>query len=625
MSSRGLYRIQDYLREYLELVNELRVIRSWGGHGKGGGGNAVYGHVSVHADEWPTCSIQADPDDPNDARVTYTTVAKSALTAAERRLYDELDLCPGEFSTGEETAHVDLDDDRASLDPSGFATIFSGAGTHVERKNQLNWFAEEVPTPHEIAQLLSTVFRNLLLSRRACPDGYVLFLECVALIVAIIATGAPFELILRLLVIPCGPPPEDVDLALELRGFSVRAAWWSRAPLPDYRSEQSLRAGVDHDLTDFVLLPDLLHVGYIVQLLLRAKGLDTASGPVHVFRRSQRVYSREIRNILLEADATGRITISKLSKFLFAHLVRECDGDVADACFASSHWHNLAQVPSYYASPSHARLQSLYLETVTNIRKSVLAAIRALAKPDLVEAAVMSWRTSVKAFTAATADDKRVGNRRCPTRSFAKTAMTLLKAEIRKLSRSKFRTDQIRFHNLLTLYTIEFYSACVGVRYTPYIRLDEVDLVTGFAIVREKTTRAITILQEVLKQMRNYAKHLRSQELVQPLPRFDGMHEAPCFFISAHGIPLEVTSSTWMTFREEFFNFAPNIFRRFMRNELREANCPASVVRVWMGHASRGQHIFHPCAHYSLALHRQSLRHYLSPILADLGFEALNL
>jgi len=68
------------------------------------------------------------------------------------------------------------------------------------------------------------------------------------------------------------------------------------------------------------------------------------------------------------------------------------------------------------------------------------------------------------------------------------------------------------------------------------------------------------------------------------------------------------------------FNYAASIFRRFIRNELRESGCPGQVAEAWLSHASRGEEIYHKYSQFSMGAHRQALQHYLVPILNDLEF-----
>jgi hypothetical protein len=413
-----------------------------------------------------------------------------------------------------------------------------------------------------------------------------------------------------------------VDLALVLAGDVARAWWLVRAPLPAYKTT-TVNAG----LTSVVSLPDVVHAGNLVRFLMRFRYPEVDSGyPRKLFPQKSRHYIGRLRKLLSDdVDPDGRTTIAKLPRFIFAHLVRVADQDVGDAIFASAFYHPLGRVPAYYATPYLSRMQELYVTAAQQLGAAIRSAIRGLNKTSTSDPTPFFLPSKERGAVHIAKTALRVGNRACPTRELAKGAMSALKKDIRRLIRQRIRADKADLHNLITLWVLEFFAAATGVRAvsSPLLRLEQIDEDTGFAVLTEKTVRPVWLPPEMIKQMKFYDRYLRTQSLIQPRPHFGFSYPVPCFFVDRDGSPLEITPTLKTTYLEQYFNFPASIFRRFIRNELRE-KCPAPVVEAWLSHAPRGTEIYHKYSHFSLGAHRQALRHYLVPILDDLGFEAID-
>jgi hypothetical protein len=270
-------------------------------------------------------------------------------------------------------------------------------------------------------------------------------------------------------------------------------------------------------------------------------------------------------------------------------------------------------------------MQELYVTAAQQLGAAIRSAIRGLNKTSTSDPTPFFLPSKERGAVHIAKTALRVGNRACPTRELAKGAMSALKKDIRRLIRQRIRADKADLHNLITLWVLEFFAAATGVRAvsSPLLRLEQIDEDTGFAVLTEKTVRPVWLPPEMIKQMKFYDRYLRTQSLIQPRPHFGFSYPVPCFFVDRDGSPLEITPTLKTTYLEQYFNFPASIFRRFIRNELRE-KCPAPVVEAWLSHAPRGTEIYHKYSHFSLGAHRQALRHYLVPILDDLGFEAID-
>jgi hypothetical protein len=202
--------------------------------------------------------------------------------------------------------------------------------------------------------------------------------------------------------------------------------------------------------------------------------------------------------------------------------------------------------------------------------------------------------------------------------------MASIKKEMKRLGKYSEPLAPKRFHNFYTLYVLEFFAASVGIRgvTTPYLRLDEVDKETGFAVLTEKTIRPVWLPPKLVTQMQLYHDYLQAYAPTHPLPKFGDRHPAPCFLFDNRGNEIKVTPTVKTEYLQLYaeFNYAASIFRRFIRNELRESGCPGQVAEAWLSHASRGEEIYHKYSQFSMGAHRQALQHYLVPILNDLEF-----
>ena len=203
--------------------------------------------------------------------------------------------------------------------------------------------------------------------------------------------------------------------------------------------------------------------------------------------------------------------------------------------------------------------------------------------------------------------------------------MTSVKKEMKRLGKYPEPLDPISLHNFYTLYVLEFFAASVGIRgvTTPYLGLDEVDKETGFAVLTEKTIRPVWLPPKMVMQMELYHDYLRAYARTRPLPKGPDGRPAPCFLLDDRENTLLVTPTVKTEYlrRNAQFNYAASIFRRFIRNELRESGCPGQVAEAWLSHASRGEEIYHKYSQFSLGAYRQALQYYLVPILDDLRFD----
>jgi hypothetical protein len=182
---------------------------------------------------------------------------------------------------------------------------------------------------------------------------------------------------------------------------------------------------------------------------------------------------------------------------------------------------------------------------------------------------------------------------------------------------------------------------------TPYLSLDEVDQIEGFAFISDKdnaarnNTRQAWIPPFVISQMAAYADHLQALSSDNPYvidylgARKDSseqMHQPCeiCFFLDPEGKPIEVRPKTISEHMKPYLALPPNVHRRFMRYALLSierppggAGCPPEVVMAWLGHSFQGEEQWGPYSTLGFDEYRTALEHFLLPILEDLGWKTL--
>ena len=88
-------------------------------------------------------------------------------------------------------------------------------------------------------------------------------------------------------------------------------------------------------------------------------------------------YQRRLQKLLKDLDPTGRLTLPKISNWLFRTILTATGGDVAAASLITGKRHFLARVRGFYACYSLARLQQVYVQVVSEAAAHIRATIGA--------------------------------------------------------------------------------------------------------------------------------------------------------------------------------------------------------------------------------------------------------
>ncbi len=616
-------------------------------HGAGTGGKPwLKGYVGMGGtvQEWP---LAGDPDDPHDQLGRPFEIRRTRHSKNNRRRLLSVDDHPWEDQRPGDLFLVDpfageeerenLNPDRMRRHPGERSRIARAQVAHVAMANQLLRWAPQVLTIDELTELLEQSLRYVETLPPNPADwntAEINRLETIALLHTMLGTSSELERASDLRILSAERSEEEFDLALlpqasDRVSLPVAPLWRVRALRVRYASEQHLPNADERVLQNYVFFPDETGGSYFVHRFLaaraarRTKAVEEASRRNKVFRGSPQaltLYRERLKKLLSEFDPTGRLTTTKVANWLFLRVIATTGGDVALASVLTARTHSLAHVRSYYNTPSLSLLRDTYCQAVSR----PLALVRGLLSCPVPEEFV-----SPPIVARSPPDMRYVGSRRCPTQEALVRANQALRKKVRTLPVD--RTDietRAAYHNYYSLYTIAFFNYSTGMRgiVTPYLSLSEVDGDSGYTKILDKgdrsgyKTRLLWIPPQTLRQMRHYEDHLAFIRTTLRSKTASPVVERSCFFLRPDGTPVDVRPRTILPLMHEFLPFPANVHRRFVRSELQARQCSPEVIDSWMGHWYRGEE---PWGTYSSFLYReccQSLKDYLVPLLAELGF-----
>jgi hypothetical protein len=548
--------------------------------------------------------------------------------SVNRRSADELlalDDDPLEDEDGEEADDTELGDLQKDEEPGDYQEISNSWANHVEMANQQFPWTFGSLVPQELSDLLLLQPSELLsaVNERELTRIERLRLEVLAIVQVMFWTGSSVESARNLRVVNAFSKDQDDDLLLKL-ATDTNCAWWRiRAPLPDYRQEQTEPVhGVDRDRTSYLELPDVAGGSELVSALRGLQQSEMASAqspgttdPTRVFRADCRRYRKAI-NAVIRGDGCGsRLTPERISKCMVQKVLQESRGDYSSTAIVTGNDLNLATVRLFYACRSARQLQCLYKKSALSLHGELKRTLR----PDLRR------RFRARQEFSLAKPSLYIGNRICPTLDSLRRAIDRLITEIDLCEERKRENDVVNHHNWFTLYTIWFFSYTTGIRGigTPYLPIAKLDRESGIATITDKDTdlgyrtKLTWISPELIEQMDNY------QDFVSRSLRFP-KNNWPCFFIDDNMAPRKVRPASLKPFMDEFLSFPVNIHRRIVSSELLDHGCPPEVVSAWMGHWHRGEEPWARFSSFAFSEYRRCLEKYLVPFLSkELGFRAV--
>ena len=84
-----------------------------------------------------------------------------------------------------------------------------------------------------------------------------------------------------------------------------------------------------------------------------------------------------------------------------------------------------------------------------------------------------------------------------------------------------------------------------------------------------------------------------------------------------------IRPSTLKPLLEDLLPLPINTNRRYLRTHLRLRGCPTEIVDAFMGHWARGEEPWGKYSSLSYAQVIEELKHYLEPLVSELGFRPI--
>lgn len=638
--------LREPLHSFLYSANRLG---DWG-HSAGGKGNSSVRYTKCQVAE--VITTPGDPDDPDAHWPAARWISISGLEkepnekgAFTREELLEFDLDPDEIVEPEECYLVAPEDIEPDYQHLAVLSAMGARGQlrHMQMLHQLLPWDYGQLSLHELAWCLhecSNAVRELGDRQNWGTDQF-LIAELVTLTHVMLWTGSSLERACDLRVSAKGQIRKE-DLFFELG----KNQWRIHAAMPDYKSVILDPDNQAYPPTTYFLLPDVARTRAFIDLLLLQALPDTSESDLSkfagrqadgfLFLKDEKFYRSELTKWLKHRpnQLTGRVTVGRISTFLFNRLLATT-GDLMAAVLITGRSHPQARSEQFYASYSVAQLRSVYLKaTSIVVQEAYLAA-------DLVP-------PEIPADTQPE-EEAHVGARLCATYDAVQKAVRRLQNDLKSARQIKDQAGSIVFHNLYTLYTILMFAYATSIRAirTPYLSLDEVDTIDGFAFISDKdnaarnNTRQAWIPPFVIRQMAAYADHLQALSSDNPhvidymgvrKDSREQLHQPCeiCFFLDLEGKPIEVRPKTISEHMKPYLALPPNVHRRFMRYALLSKgrppegeSCPPEVVMAWLGHAFQGEEQWGPYSTLGFDEYRTALEHFLLPILEDLGWKTL--
>lgn len=320
-----------------------------------------------------------------------------------------------------------------------------------------------------------------------------------------------------------------------------------------------------------------------------------------------------------------RLTLDRISHFLRTALLQEQRADVTTSMLITGQAAYTGTVASHYTAQQIHRLNSIYHNTWQKV-------LGHSQPPSDVE---------ISPNTLA-------GSTRIPRADVLRKLIEQLfeAAVVRQIEAERTNTviTSIRYHNAFTRYVAIMVAYSTGVRAvsSPMPHLSDIDMTTGFYVLRDKDssdgyhTRLMWLHPMCLEQLLHYWSHAR--ELVNRLsvlqPDFfvrvrakrTRQIENEIFFMTAEGEPEEITPKVLHDFSNlpGAVYLPDNAHRHLLRSWLLEQNCPPEIINAFLGHWSLGEEPWGRYSGLSPQIFKGTLSEYLPHLMDQLGFRVFN-
>lgn len=587
----------------------------------GGGGGGSGGHESVggRLEVGGRLTIEklpiGDLDDQSSDWGTSKIVKITTVSPRKKKLHLEIDLSPDEDADDEEILLSGFDCSITKKDPGSLARAARAKARHIALENQLFPWAYDILADEEVVDLLLAIRREVAAMRTdeiptlfgATRAKYEMF----CLIQVMLWTGRNVASAASINI--CGTHSSSEK---PLFGIIVSNAknvrWQIPALTPEYQTTIDDHISELRELRKNFELPDQFELAELFRPLANGNSLDAAP----LFQTDIQTLEKLLREWLKRYSPDGRVTVTKISNMLWRKLFNEF-GDPAIVSCITGQMHHLARVRLFYTTPKISMLQEIYLSVTQRIA-------------GLFNTALGHEQNANEGFSPPEPPRPQpsgaVGARMCPSHIAVRTYVSRLKEALSTAARYSDRGEFCRYHNLYTLYTLQFFAYATTCRaiVTPYLELEQINPTRRIAPLSDKDdefahkTRLIWIPDALLQQMQFYAMHIDALRSQLNCPKNSSYRE-PCFFLDPEFKPVAARPKEIEKHLQEFIRIRANSHRRFLRTELIERRCPPEVVDAFLGHWQQGEEPYGLFSSFSAKRYVETLRVFLDPLLNEIG------
>ena len=586
--------------------------KSPGGSVGSGGHKWVGGRLEIRSRLILEPQTLNDPDDASEPGGSVNIVRRKLGRIGAQRMELDSDLSPDENEDEDLAILAVFSCDESKQDLGSLARVARARARHVEKANQLAPFSYDGLAIEEMGRLLESIQRDLnpLVTLDSWNDDQLILAEALVLLHVMLWTSRDIEGAAEICLDLEGQVELNCNLALHADAALSRACWKIRALTPDYRTELPGSKDQLRAQSDAFYLQALKGLAKIFTRIL--KNREAAHG-IRIFQTPTSTLKKSVRKWLKNYSPDGRVTAGKIAWSMWAQLYLK-QGDPALTCCTLGVDHHLARVRLFYTSPRIDNLQDTYNGVVGEISMLGLYAIR---KPPKDPAWWMSTQID---------PGNSVGSRLCPTVDAVKKYFAALVKDIKAEMDYADRPGFIKFHNLYTLYVVQFFAystSCRAIK-TPYLPPSEIDFERGIAALTDKDdgthhkTRLVWLPEKLREQMLFYENHLATLRAQLSHLTSDVLHE-PCFFLSDSFEPLLVRPKTIEPLLTHYLDVKPNTHRRFLRTELIERNCSPEVVDAFIGHWQQGEEPHGTFSTFNFGEYQRVIQGFLEPIHNEIG------
>lgn len=415
--------------------------------------------------------------------------------------------------------------------------------------------------------------------------------------------------------------------------------WWTRPALPnriqgldDDQKRQAHNNGTNFSISTGY--GDEKYIRIYVDKFLRR------SEPELLFPSGKRNFKNIVTEFLTRVNRRNatRLTVNRVSDYLFEMISRHEGSDLAVAMFIMGRENFLGTNPSFYTCLSVERLQKIYQEVCSEIRKR----FDKEKYRDIQQSAELPKIPDNTPFNTM-----YIGSPYRPLRDTVQGLVDELKGKLQAaISANRSVLKLMRLHNSMTRYTAFMISFCSGFRAVrdPFLSAAEIDWVTGFATLRDKdnedgyNTRLIWLPPVCVKQLKLFQEHqqnalYRFNALIPDFyskldsPRRDGPGRRIYFTREDRDREEYVAMTTGPKLLgarlRSFFALPFNASRHYLRSELLERDCPVEIINAFLGHYERGEEPFGRYSGLSPQVFREVLIDKLLPLIEQDGWVEL--